>query len=197
MRKLKLLVQTSIDGFIADKNGKTDWMVWNWGEIWNWDGGLRKYFTELTNSIDSILLSRQMAEEGFVAHWERIAANPDNPQSEFAKKINDTHKIVFSTTLKKSIWGNTDIAQGNFVDEINKLKRQSGKDIIVYGGATFVSSLIQAKLIDEFYLFVNPAALGKGMPIFKERTNLKLIDAAHFNCGIVVLRYGPFLVKEN
>ena len=78
------------------------------------------------------------------------------------------------------------------VDEITRLKDGSGKDIIVYGGATFVSNLIREKLIEEFHLFVNPAAIGKGMSIFSKlvgKQNLKLIKAKGFDCGITLLNY--------
>lgn len=192
MRKLKLQVQISVDGYIAEINGKTDWMVWNWGDEWNWDDDLKKYFNDLTESVDCILLSRKMAEEGFIAHWAKVAENPNGPQVAFAKKITEAHKVVFTKTLDKSEWNNTDIARGDLEGEINKLKNQNGKDIIVYGGATFVSSLIKAGLIDEFYLFVNPTVLGKGMTIFKEINsdlNLTLVKSTSYDCGIVVLKY--------
>lgn len=194
MRKLKLQVQMSVDGYIAETNGKTDWMIWNWGEEWTWDDELKKYFNDLTASVDCILLSRKMAEEGFIAHWAKTAENPNGPQYGFAKNITDAHKVVFSRTLDKSKWNNTDIARGGLAGEINKLKNQKGKDIIVYGGATFVSSLIKERLIDEFYLFVNPTALGNGMTIFKEldsKRNLTLIKSKSYDCGIVVLKYIP------
>ena len=80
------------------------------------------------------------------------------------------------------------------VDEINKLKKQDGKDIIAYGGATFVSALIKHGLIDEFHLFINPTAIGNGMSIFKEldnKQNLILVKSTSFDCGIVVLNYEP------
>jgi dihydrofolate reductase len=66
--------------------------------------------------------------------------------------------------------------------------------LIAYGGATFVSALIKHGLIDEFHLFVNPAAIGNGMAIFKEldsKQNLNLVKAIPFDCGIVVLNYEP------
>ena len=90
---------------------------------------------------------------------------PDDPSSidrshAFAKKMIDTPKIVFTKTLKKSQWPNTDIATGDLTDEISKLKNMKGKDIIVYGGASFDSSLIRAGLTDEFHLFINPVAIG-------------------------------------
>lgn len=86
------------------------------------------------------------------------------------------------------------MAKGDLVDEIAKLKKQDGKDIIAYGGATFVSALIKHGLIDEFHLFINPTAIGTGLTIFKEldsTQNLTLIKATSFNCGIDVLHYEP------
>jgi dihydrofolate reductase len=197
MRKLILETQTSVDGFIAAIDGKTDWMIWNWGADWKWDKALQHYHTDLTKSIDCVLISRQMAEEGFNAHWQQVAENPYDSRYEFAKHIRNTHKIVFSTTLTKSTpipggWENSDIAEGYFIDFIGRLKSQEGKNIIVYGGATFVSSLIKARLIDEFHLIVNPTALGNGLSIFDKldgRQDMKLMKAQSFDCGVVVLTY--------
>jgi dihydrofolate reductase len=185
MRKLKLQVQISVDGFIAGPNGEMDWMEWNWDEA------LKKYVADLTEPVDCIVLGRKLAE-GFIPYWSTVAANADDPQFAAGKKFTDTHKVVFTKTLDRSLWDNTDIATGNLTDEINKLKNQAGNDIIAYGGATFVSTLIKSALIDEFHLFISPTAIGNGMAIFKEldgRQNLTLIKATSFNCGIVVLNY--------
>jgi dihydrofolate reductase len=86
------------------------------------------------------------------------------------------------------------LAKGDLVEEINKLKKQTGKDIMAYGGATFVSALIKHGLIDEYHLFVSPTAIGIGMAIFKEldsKQNLALVKSRSFDCGIVVLNYVP------
>ena len=77
------------------------------------------------------------------------------------------------------------------VDAVNRLKNQSGKDIVVYGGATFVSSLIENRLIDELNLFVNPVAIGNGIQIFKQRTPLTLISSVQYVSGVVVNTYRP------
>ncbi|MEJ7683010.1 MAG: dihydrofolate reductase family protein [Segetibacter sp.] len=103
----------------------------------------------------------------------------------------DIPKVVFSKTLEKSTWTNTVLAKGNLADEIANLKKQDGKDIIVYGGANFVSNLIKENLIDELNLFVNPTAIGKGLRIFTERANLKLTKTQAYDCGIVVNTYQP------
>jgi dihydrofolate reductase len=138
-----------------------------------------------------------MACEGFKAHWNAVAENPGDSRYLFAKHITGTYKIVFSTTLKKTDtipggWENTDIAEGDYVTYINKLKNQQGKNIVVYGGSSFVSSLIKARLIDEFHLIINPTALGDGLPIFENvpgQQDMKLVKAQGFECGIAVLNY--------
>ena len=179
MRKLKLQVQMSVDGFIAGPNGELDWVVWDW------DDELKNYVTEITEPVDCIVLGRKLAQ-GFIPHWA------SHPEQEGADKMNGTPKVVFTKTLEKSEWDNTVLAKGDLVEEITKLKKKDGKDIIAYGGAAFVSFLIKEGLIDEFHLLINPTAIGNGMAIFKElngRQELKLIKSKSFDCGIVLLNY--------
>jgi|SRR5450631_380979 len=196
MRKLKLQVQVSVDGYIATDGGRTDWMIWNWGEEWNWDDALKRYFNEMTETVDSVLLSRKMAEEGFIGHWANVAGKhagkQDWDQYRFAERITSAQKVVFTRTLEKSLWKNTVLAKGDLEYEIRKLKKADGKDIIVYGGAEFLSSLIRAGVIDEFQFFVNPSILGDGLSIFKEIDgimDLELVSAKSYSCGIAVLVY--------
>ena len=99
---------------------------------------------------------------------------------------------MFTKTLNKSRWINTGIATGDLVEEVNKIKSQTGGDIVVYGGASFDSSLIKEKLVDEFYLFINPVAIGNGMTIFKDLNEIQkytLIESNAFECGKFLLRY--------
>ena len=181
MRILKLQVQLSIDGYMAGLNGEMDWMVWNWDEH------LKDYVKEITAPVDCIILGRKLAQ-GFIPYWA------SHPEQEGADKMNSTKKIVFTKTLEQSEWNNTILAKGDLSEKINKLKAQDGRDIIVYGGANFVSALIREGLIDEYHLFMNPTAIGKGMSIFKElqkKQNFTLIKSKSFECGIVVLHYEP------
>jgi len=179
MRKLKLQVQISIDGFIAGSNGEMDWMNWNWGE------DIKNFVAKLTEPVDTILLGKNMAG-GFIPHW---AAQSGGEDQKFVDKMNLSRRIVFSRTMKSTEWDNVELVNDNYVTYIQELKKQNGGDVIVYGGASFVSSLIKEKLIDELNLFVNPTAIGKGMPIFQEKTPLQLVQSIAFECGINVLQY--------
>jgi dihydrofolate reductase len=192
MKKLILQVQTSLDGYVADRNGKSDWMIWNWGNEWNWDEKLKKYHTDVSASIDTVLLSRKMAQEGFIDHWNKISKASDNPQSGFAGSIDKAYKVVFTKTLEKSQWPNTILAKGDLTEEVNKLKNSGGKNLIAYGGATFASSLIATGLVDELHLITNPVAIGSGLSIFNKLNAplpFSLIDSTAYPSGIVVLKY--------
>lgn len=174
----------SIDGFVGGLNGELDWMEWNWGD------DIKKYVSELHETVDTILLGRKMTD-GFVSHWTNIVKNnPNDPSWPFAKKMVDYPKVVFSKTLDKSVWENTIVAN-DIVKGVNELKTNNGKDIIVYGGAGFVSSLIKNNLIDEYYFFVNPSSIGKGLSIFADQTKLKFVRSIPFDCGIVLMNYTP------
>jgi dihydrofolate reductase len=185
LRKLKLQVQMSIDGCIAGPNGQMDWMV---GLL---DDKLNKYVNELTESIDTILLGRKMTDV-FISYWSDVINKPDDPWYALAKKMIEIPKVVFTKTLNKSKWINTDIATGDLTDEIIKLKSRDGKDMVVYGGASFDSSLIKLGLIDEFLLFINPVAIGNGMTIFKDLNEIQkfhMVKSIAFDSGIVLLHY--------
>jgi dihydrofolate reductase len=183
MRKLKLQVQMSVDGCIAGPNNETDWLTRGNDSF--------KYVNDIVDSSDTILMGRKMVD-GFIPYWTEVAGKLDDPMNAFAKKMIETPKIVFTKTLNKSEWINTEIATGDFRDEITKLKSLDGKDLLVYGGASFDSSLIKEKLIDEFYLFVNPLIMGNGKTIFKdlkEIQKLALIESKMFDSGLVLLHY--------
>ena len=185
-RKLRLQVQMSIDGCIAGPKGEMDWMV---GLL----DDLIKYAYKITESVDTILLGRKMTDV-FISYWLDVMNKPDDPWNAFAKKMIETPKVFFTKTLNKSEWINTDIATGDLIEEVSKIKSQSGRDIVVYGGASFDSSLIKEKLIDEFYLFINPVAIGNGMTIFKDLNEIRkytLIESKAFESGKVLLRYEP------
>ena len=194
MGNLILETQISIDGFIADKDGGTNWMIWNWGPDWTWDEDLKSYHTKLNRSADAIIISSQMAQEGFNAHWQQAASNSGDERYDFANHILNTQKYVATRRLTSNNeipggWSNTSIIEGNLFDGITALKKSIDGNLIVYGGATLVSGLIYADLIDEYHFITNPVALGSGLPVFTKQKSLQLVSVIPFECGVVVKTY--------
>lgn len=193
MRKLIVEVQISVDGFIGDKEGTTKAWVWNWSDDWTWDEALRDYHNSVIASADCMLLSGRMGEEGFLDHWAEMAKKDGNPQVGFARHIMKTKKLVFSKTLSSVQGENAELVKGDLATEVKALKTQSGENILAWGGARFVSSLLAADLVDELHLIVNPCALGEGLPIFraipKSPLRLELLSSTAHAGGIVLSKY--------
>ena len=103
----------------------------------------------------------------------------------------DIPKIVFSKTLGHVEGQNVRLENRDLNAAINQMKQAPGKDIVVYGGATFVSSLIENRLIDELNFFVNPVAIGSGLRIFKDKRPMTLTASVAYPCGIAVNTYRP------
>lgn len=188
MRKVKLQIQMTLDGFVSGPNGELDWMVWKWDDV------LKNYAQQLTSSSDSFMVGRHTGE-GMAVYWPTVASNPESENDDivFAQWMNRVPKTVFSKTLTSIGWNNAKVAS-DIVEEVSLLKQQPGKDILLYGGAGIVSSFIKQGLIDEYHLFVNPVAIGFGKTIFtdmKDMLNLRLIKATTSSVGIVVLFYQP------
>jgi dihydrofolate reductase len=187
MRKLKLQMQITVDGFVAGPEGQLDWMTVDFEK----DEKLFGRISQLTDSSDTILMGRGMTGE-FVTYWEDVVNNqPESPEHEFAKKMVSMKKIVFSKTVESMNGQNVSVENGDVVNAVNELKASDGKDIIVYGGAGFVSSLLDHGLIDELNLFINPTAIGSGMRIFSDRTKLKLVNSEAYKSGVIVNKYVP------
>jgi dihydrofolate reductase len=196
MRKLVLQMQMSVDGCVAASNSGLDWQLWGWGDRWGWDDALRQYFNEVFESVDTLLLSRKIIEEGYLDHWGRAARNfPANPHYAFARKVVDAQKVVLTDKLKSSRWPRTVIAGAGMADEVNALKQQPGDgNILCIGGVGFASALVAQGLVDEFQFFVNPTAVGGGQSVFHDRRNghrLRLLGSKAYECGVVVNRYAP------
>jgi dihydrofolate reductase len=129
---------------------------------------------------------------GFVDYWESVVdSNSAGPQQHLAEILVNMRKIVFSRTETDIKGRNVAVENRGLVTTVQTLKKEPGKDILVYGGVDFVSSLISHDLIDEYYTFVNPVALGAGHSIFKERKILKLESSTAFANGKVLNKYLP------
>jgi len=193
MRKIIAALQMSVDGFIEGPDGELDWAKAEDEETW------LDIFETLTN-VDTFILGRVMYP-GYEQYWLAVLANPNGPlpfgggaptknEIAYARLADKTPHIVLSGSLDKVEWKTSRIVRD--VEEIRKLKQQPGKDIHVVGGATLVSNLMNAGLIDELRLMVNPIILGGGKALFKdvkERHALKLLEAKSLKSGTVRLTY--------
>jgi dihydrofolate reductase len=184
MRNLKLQMQLSIDGMVAAETGPAHF---------NWDDEVRQYSIANAANVDCILLGRKTAN-GFIPHWQSVAADPRDADFELGKLITEIPKVIFSRTLQNSEWPNATVMTGGIVDSVQQLKGHLGKDLLVYGGSGFVSSLIERDLIDEYHLLVNPVALGSGLTIFTglgAGLRFTLVKNWAFASGTVLLCYKP------
>ena len=184
MRKLKLQMSITLDGFVAGPNGEGDWLTS--------DDKLMELVYSLAASSDTLLMGRKMTAE-FIKYWENVVNNkPESRDYALAKTLVDIPKIVFSKTITGIAGQNVTVENGDLVNMVNKLKAQPGKDILVYGGAAFASSLIKEKLVNEFHFLVNPVLINKGLRIFEllgERQKLKLESVTKYECDVAVLVY--------
>jgi dihydrofolate reductase len=186
MRKLKLQVQMSLDGFVGGPNGELDWM---W--LGKRDEATFQKVIALADTCDTILLGRKMTP-GFVEHWENILDNQTTSvENPLAQRMVNMRKIVFSRTQTNIKGRNLEVENGALAAAVNALKKQPGKDIMVYGGANFVSSLISQNLIDEYYIFRKPIAIGNGLSIFKEQKLLDLESSITYKNGTMLHKYVP------
>ncbi|AQX03746.1 deaminase [Elizabethkingia meningoseptica] len=187
MRKLKLQMHISLDGFAAGPNGESDWIFLNGKQ----DPDAFQFIVDLADSSDTILLGRKMTP-GFITHWENVFDNqPDSPAHVLAERMVNTNKIVFSHTETSVPGRNLKVENVDLASSVQELKNQSGKDILVYGGCEFVGNLINLNLIDEYYLITNPVALGKGLPVFQGKKVLELESSIAFKNGKVINKYIP------
>ncbi|MET0283744.1 MAG: dihydrofolate reductase family protein [Polyangiales bacterium] len=192
MRRLILQVQISLDGYVADAQGTTEPMSWNWGPDWVWDTALQTYHTELIESSDLMLLSRRMGSEGFLDFWADVAKKEADPRARFARHITRAPKLVFSKRLQTVKGENISLTHEDIEPAITRLKNAPGKNLLAWGGASFVASLIAADLVDEYHLLSNPVAIGAGLRIFDKLDgprSLRLLDVTPSSCGVVLSRF--------
>jgi dihydrofolate reductase len=127
-------------------------------------------------------------------YWPGVLNNPNASEHSkaHARWVDKATKIVFSTTMKKADWNNTIVINDNIAEEINRLKQQPGKDLVIFGSPGLSHSFMELDLIDEYQLTLNPVLLGSGKPVYqniKNKTNLKLVKATPLKSGVVGLHY--------
>jgi class 3 adenylate cyclase/dihydrofolate reductase len=188
MRRLIASEFVTLDGVIEapgheqHRDGKNAWALRVTSEE------QQRFKAEELYAADALLLGR-VTYQIFAAFWPSAPGDED-----FAKGMNGIRKYVVSRTLREAQWSNTVILRGDIVDEVSKLKGQRGGDILVFGSADLVNSLMSQDLIDEYRLLVFPVVLGSGKRLFREESDtshLRLVRSKAFSSGTVLLTYQP------
>jgi dihydrofolate reductase len=181
-------MNVTLDGYMSGRNCELDWHFNYWNEE------MADHACHQLAKIDTILLGR-VTYTAMAQYWPYQAFNLSFPREHiaFADMMNSHLKIVFSKTLQRTSWNNSRLVKKDFRTEISRLKKQEGKDIIIYGSGKLVASLMEAGLIDEYELWVHPVLLGEGKALFTGLHNmhtLKLLNTTPFGSGVVILSYG-------
>jgi len=181
MRKVVLQFWISLDGYSVDEDTEL-WQVMEQID----DPDQQEYLLNRLQEAGTHIMGR-VTYQGMAKTW------PTSDHS-FAGPMNDIPKVVFSKTLQSADWPQTRIARGDIAEEIAKLKAEPGGEIVAHGGTQFAQSLIQSGLVDEYRLWVLPAAAGQGAPLFTASAHppaLHLLSSTAFPSGILQLVYSP------
>ena len=158
----------------------------------------RYKFDELA-AADALLLGRT-TYEGFAAAWPGMMDQYEGPGraelGEYADMMNSYPKHVASTTLQGPLeWNNSTLIGANVAEGVSNLKRQDGKDILLFGSGELVNTLMGHDLVDEYRLMIFPVVLGSGKRLFGDGSAttkaLRLANTKRFASGVVVLSYEP------
>ena len=185
MRKLISFMHVSLDGFISGLNGEMDWI--------KVDEEIFDYVNHITNLSDTAFYGR-VTYEMMQSYWPNAANKPDATKHdiEHSRWYNKVNKVILSKTLAGKNIPGTQIISDNIKEEVEKLKGNEGSNILMFGSPGASQALTALNLIDEYWLYINPILLGKGMPLFKNIQNkitLKLVESIPFSNGVICLRY--------
>lgn len=180
MSKLIYINNMSLDGYIEDETGNFGWV--NPDQI-------HAFITELIRPMRTYLYGRRLYET--MAYWDAPVIESYPPEHrDFARVWQKAEKIVFSRTLAGATTRNTRVERDFDVEVIRKLKRESEHDINI-GGAELAGLALEADLVDECHLFVNPVLVGGGKPAFAAglQRKLELLATRRFDTGVIHLHY--------
>src|ERR1700754_3028022 len=152
MRQVVLKIHASADGFVATPDGDLDWV------FGSRDDEMRDWEVELLRRAGVHVMGRVLYGD-MAAHWP-------TSNEVYAAPMNETPKVVFSSSLEEAEWGPTRIDRGPLAEGIAALRQEGEGEILVHGGAALARSLAAEGLIDAWHLVVHPVALGEGLPIF-------------------------------
>jgi dihydrofolate reductase len=184
MRKLIVFNNVTLDGYFTDANGDMSW-AHKLDPEW-------KAFIQENAAGGGELLFGRITYELMASYWPTPYAMKNDPM--IAQGMNTLPKVVFSRTLDEASWNNTKLVKSGLLDEIRKMKRAPGKDMVIFGSGNLVSQLAEEGLIDEYQIVVHPVVLGKGRTMFegvKKKLPVKLTKTRIFGNGNVLLWYEP------
>ena len=171
-------------GFEEHRDGKNAWALYGATE------DQQRFKIDELFAAGAILLGR-VTYEIWVTYW------PTAPKDAgFADRINGLEKYVVSTTLRDATWNNTTVIRGDLAREVSRLKERPDGDIMVFGSAELVDSLLELDLVDELRILLFPVVLGSGKRLFRDErdiSHLRLVGARTFDSGVVLLTYQPAL----
>jgi dihydrofolate reductase len=192
MRNVILQEFVSVDGMAAAQKDSVDFIP----AAMTGDQSFGRRQIGFLDTIDMILLGRRTYEM-FVEYWPNVTSGDEQP---FADKLNAIPKVVFSRSLDRAPWGKWAEATVVATDarkEIERLKQQPGKDMVIWGSISLAQALMREGLIDEYQLVVCPVVLGEGRRLFDEHATpgeMHLLSTRSFDRGAVLLSYSGALV---
>ena len=174
MRKVRLRVAITLDGFIADSNGGVDWLHRFHAKHGRRDYGMREFF----HGIDTVLMGRR-THDFAVSHGMKRYSGMDN--------------FVFTRSKPPGERDGVEYTSGDPAELVAALRQKPGKDIWLCGGGDLASQILRCKLVDEISLAVIPILLGDGIPLFRKGAfadmHLQLVECQPYATGVVSLRY--------
>ena len=179
MSKLIYMTSMSLDGYVEDESGGIDWAI---------PDQVHEFATELMRRIGTVLMGRRLYET--MAYWDAPVESYPPEQRDFARVWHKPEQIVFSRTLTAATRRNARIERNFDPEAIRKLKQESERDLSI-GGAELAGLALEADLVDECHLFLNPVILGGGKPAFRpaSRRNLERLETHQFDTGVTHLHY--------
>ena len=182
MRKLIVGELVSVDGVMEGPGSGDDFERGGW---------TMPYFSEDIGGVIAANIAQSSALLLGRKTYQSFKTAFSGATDEMSNFLNNVPKYVVSTTLKAADWNNSTLISTNVVDEIAKLKQQSGKALFINGSCTLVHSLMQHGLIDEYSLLVHPVVVGMGKRLFAEGSSvpLKLTESRALRSGVMLLNY--------
>lgn len=158
------------------------------------DDEIHEHYNDLLSNAGTLIYGR-ITYQLMESYWPTVVKDPtgNKPVDDFAVLIDNISKIVFSHTLKNVEWKNARVAKRGLQEEVEALKQQPGKDILV-GSPSLIVAALNLNLVDECQFSVQPIIVGRGLPLFKsinDRIDLKLLKTKTFGCGAVTFYYEP------